>query len=46
MITAFAVAAVGLGWVRLANLIGQVLAEFLVIACVAAVAAYRYRSPR
>jgi hypothetical protein len=45
-ITAVAATTVALGWVRLASLLSQVLAEFLVLACIAAVAAYRYRPPR
>jgi hypothetical protein len=38
--------AVGLGWVRLADMFDQVLAELLVLACVAAVVAFRNRPPR
>lgn len=45
VIVAVAATAVGLGWVRLANVLSQVLAELLVLGCIAAVAACRYRSP-
>lgn len=45
-VTATAAVAVGLGWVPLAGLLGQVLAELFLLAWAAAVFAYRHRPPR
>lgn len=45
-ITAAAAIAVGLGWLPLASLLDQVLTELFLLACAAAVFAYRHRPPR
>jgi hypothetical protein len=43
-ITALVATAGSLGWVSLANLLNQVLAELLILAFAAVVMAYRYKS--